>query len=100
MKGSKRKKVNSQIFEKAANIWRSENPHDMQTNKLMISSFLFQSMELLILSKLQWDLTAITAYDYIDHILESINQKWRSSQAGNSSGSNFIDPRNYETLRR
>ena len=29
----------------------------------------FQSMELLILSKLQWDLTAITAYDYLDHLL-------------------------------
>ena len=29
-------------------------------------------MELLILSKLQWDLTAITAYDYMDHLLENL----------------------------
>lgn len=28
------------------------------------------SMELLILSKLKWDLTAVTAYDYLDHLLE------------------------------
>ncbi len=31
-------------------------------------------MELLILSKLKWDLTAITAYDFLDHILERLQQ--------------------------
>ena len=30
-------------------------------------------MELLILSKLQWDLTAITAYDYLDHLLDELS---------------------------
>ena len=27
-------------------------------------------MELLILSKLKWDLTAVTSYDYLDYLLE------------------------------
>ena len=31
--------------------------------------FLLQSMELLILSKLKWDLTAITSYDYLDYMI-------------------------------
>ena len=31
-------------------------------------------MELLILSKLQWDLTAITAYDYLDHLLHVLEK--------------------------
>ena len=34
----------------------------------------FQSMELLILSKLKWDLTAITSYDYLDYMINSLNQ--------------------------
>ena len=29
-------------------------------------------MELLILAKLKWDLTAITAYDYLDHLLNAL----------------------------
>ena len=29
-------------------------------------------MELLILSKLQWDLAAVTAYDYLDHLLDAL----------------------------
>ena len=29
-------------------------------------------MELLILSKLKWDLAAITAYDYLDHLLDAV----------------------------
>ena len=36
--------------------------------------FIFQSMELLILSKLKWDLTAITSYDYLDYMINSLNQ--------------------------
>ena len=31
-------------------------------------------MELLILSKLKWDLTAITAYDYLDHLLNALKK--------------------------
>jgi hypothetical protein len=31
--------------------------------------FVFQEWELLILYKLQWELTAITAIDYLDHVL-------------------------------
>jgi hypothetical protein len=27
-------------------------------------------MELLILSKLKWDLTAVTSYDYLDYLLD------------------------------
>ena len=31
-------------------------------------------MELLILSKLKWDLTAITSYDYLDYMINSLDQ--------------------------
>ena len=31
-------------------------------------------MELLILSKLKWDVTAITAYDYLDHLLNALKK--------------------------
>ena len=41
---------------------------------LFFSLFIFQSMELLILSKLKWDLTAITSYDYLDYMINSLNQ--------------------------
>ena len=34
-------------------------------------SFL-QSMELLILSKLKWDLTAVTSYDYLDYMIHNV----------------------------
>ena len=30
-------------------------------------------MELLILSKLKWDLTAITSYDYLDYMINSLD---------------------------
>ena len=30
-------------------------------------------MELLILSKLKWDLTAVTAYDYLDHLMNTVS---------------------------
>ena len=33
---------------------------------------LFQTMELLILSKLKWDLTAVTSYDYLDYLLDAL----------------------------
>jgi hypothetical protein len=29
-------------------------------------------MELLILSKLKWDLTAVTSYDYLDYLLDAL----------------------------
>jgi hypothetical protein len=32
--------------------------------------FVFQTMELLVLSKLKWDLTAVTAYDYLDYLMD------------------------------
>ena len=32
-------------------------------------------MELLILSKLKWDLTAVTAYDYLDHMINTLQQE-------------------------
>lgn len=38
-------------------------------------------MELLILSKLKWDLTAITAYDFLDHILERLRGPLLSDRA-------------------
>ena len=31
-----------------------------------------QSMELLILSKLKWDLTAVTSYDYLDYMIHNV----------------------------
>merc|ERR1719206_689063 len=32
-------------------------------------------MELLILSKLKWDLTAVTAYDYLDHLMNTVTSE-------------------------
>jgi hypothetical protein len=34
--------------------------------------FYFQNWELLVLSKLEWNISAITGFDYIDHILERV----------------------------
>ena len=31
-------------------------------------------MELLILSKLKWDLTAVTSYDYLDYMIHNVSQ--------------------------
>ena len=58
------------------------------------SIFLSQSMELLILSKLKWDLTAITAFNYLDHLL-AIFQR---SELG--SNNTTIDPDHLYSLRR
>ncbi|KFB49792.1 AGAP012299-PA-like protein [Anopheles sinensis] len=35
--------------------------------------------ELLLISKLEWNINAVTAYDYVDHILE--RAKWGSDDA-------------------
>uniref|UniRef100_A0A182TNT1 Cyclin N-terminal domain-containing protein n=1 Tax=Anopheles melas TaxID=34690 RepID=A0A182TNT1_9DIPT len=35
--------------------------------------------ELLLISKLEWNINAVTAYDYVDHILERV--KWGSDDA-------------------
>lgn len=40
-------------------------------------------MELLILSKLKWDLTAITAYDYLDHLLVALQSNSSDDDDGN-----------------
>ena len=53
-------------------------------------------MELLILSKLKWDLTAITAYDYLDHLLEALQ---RSDASGSLDGS-LVDPSHLASLRK
>ena len=37
-------------------------------------------MELLILSKLKWDVTAITAYDYLDHLLNALKKSIYNSE--------------------
>ena len=37
-------------------------------------------MELLILSKLKWDVTAITAYDYLDHLLIALKKSLYNSE--------------------
>ena len=41
---------------------------------MKLTFFVLQSMELLILSKLKWDLTAITAYDYLDHLMIALKK--------------------------
>ena len=38
-------------------------------------------MELLILSKLKWDLTAVTAYDYLDHLMNTVSSMHFSHQS-------------------
>ena len=50
----------------------------------------FQSMELLILSKLQWDLTAITAYDYLDYLLTTLMTNSSNEKALKSSTEKLI----------
>ena len=43
-------------------------------------------MELLILSKLKWDLTAITSYDYLDYMINStISKSARGTQSPSCS---------------
>ena len=45
--------------------------HNLKNNlkKQFFNLFLFQEMELLILSKLKWDLSAITPYDFLEYLL-------------------------------
>lgn len=40
---------------------------------------LLQSWELLMISKLEWNITAVTAFDYVDQILERVN--WGSDDS-------------------
>ena len=40
-------------------------------------------MELLILSKLKWDVTAITAYDYLDHLLNALKKSSYNAKSDN-----------------
>ena len=47
-------------------------------------------MELLILSKLKWDLTAITSYDYLDFMINSTISKSTKSTQQNPSCSSQI----------
>lgn len=42
-------------------------------NNSVFQSCFLQSMELLILSKLKWDLTAITSYDYLDFMINTVS---------------------------
>ena len=35
--------------------------------------FGFQNWEMLVLSKLKWNVTAITGFDYVDHVLERVD---------------------------
>ena len=52
-------------------------------------------MELLILSKLKWDLTAVTAYDYLDHLLEALH---RNNSSDNDS--RLLESSHLESLRK
>ena len=52
-------------------------------------------MELLILSKLKWDLTAVTAYDYLDHLLEALH---RHNSSDNDS--RLLESSHLESLRK
>lgn len=54
------------------------------------------SMELLILSRLQWDLTAITAYDYLDHLLDVL----QNPPVQTHDQEVLQDPAHFESLRR
>ena len=61
-------------------------------------------MELLILSKLKWDLTAITAYDYIDHLLTLLNSPNNTSAStsnqSHESSSNLLGSERMNSLRQ
>ena len=54
-------------------------------------------MELLILSKLKWDLTAVTAYDYLDHLLEALH---RNSGEEGDTDSRLLESSHLESLRK
>lgn len=41
--------------------------------EFLVKVLYLQSMELLILSKLKWDLTAITSYDYLDFMINTVS---------------------------
>ena len=53
-------------------------------------------MELLILSKLKWDLTAVTAYDYLDHLLEALHR----NNSSNDADSRLLESSHLESLRK
>ncbi len=62
-------------------------------------------MELLILSKLKWDLMAITAYDFLDHILERLQRSSCSAtpeqqQQTKSCSTLQLEPSHLDSLRR
>ena len=59
----------------------------------------FQSMELLILSKLKWDLTAVTAYDYLDHLLDALHRNSGGGEEGDSD-SRLLESSHLESLRK
>ena len=42
-------------------------------------------MELLILSKLKWDLTAVTSYDYLDYMIHNVQESKLDSQVKRNS---------------
>ena len=78
--------------------------------KINYPYFSFQSMELLILSKLKWDVTAITAYDYLDHLLNALKKSIYDNEesetvsydhraARNESHSSLIQLLNSSSLR-
>ena len=54
-------------------------------------------MELLILSKLKWDLTAVTAYDYLDHLLEALH---RNTGEEGDADSRLLESSHLESLRK
>ena len=56
-------------------------------------------MELLILSKLKWDLTAVTAYDYLDHLLEALHRN-NSSDDDAEADSRLLESSHLESLRK
>ena len=56
-------------------------------------------MELLILSKLKWDLTAVTAYDYLDHLLEALHRN-NSSDDAEAEDSRLLESSHLESLRK
>ena len=54
-------------------------------------------MELFILSKLKWDLTAVTAYDYLDHLLDALH---RNSGEGDGADSRLLESSHLDSLRK
>ena len=65
---------------------------------LTLCLIVLQQMELLILSKLKWDLTAVTAYDYLDHLMNTVTSDVTEEETSSSPSTSW-DRQTTSTVR-